>query len=101
MKISSRHSVHIILLLFCVLCITCDTTSWEGTLSLRGNEPHTQLMLSTAHGETYELTGPAAAELSRHQYRKVIIRGKLVSEAAGPGFPARIEVDKIVDIKNR
>jgi hypothetical protein len=99
--ISSRRSAHIILLLFCVFCITCDSSTWEGTLTLRGNEPHTRLVLTTGQGISYELTGPLAGELSRHQYRKVIIRGKMLSGAAGPGFPAKIQVDKIVDIGSR
>lgn len=101
MKLIIEDLVNITLLLFCMSFIACDTSSWEGTLSLRGSEPHTQLVLSTSSGESYELTGSMTAELARHQYRKVIIRGKLVSKAAGPGFPARIAVDKIVDIQNR
>lgn len=101
MKPYSRHHVLIILLLISVFCTTCEASSWEGILSIRGNEPHTRLVLTTVQGESYELAGPMAGELSRHQYRKVIIRGKLASKAAGPGFPARIFVDKIVEIKTR
>ena len=101
MKISSGQLINITLLLTCLYFFACDTSSWEGTLARRGNEPHTQLVLTTGQGVSYELTGPMTAELARHQYKKVIIRGKLVSKAVGPGHPAQIEVDKIVDIKNR
>jgi len=90
-----------IILLFSAFILRCDTTVYEGTLSVRGNEPHTQLILMTTDGKSYELTGFRSQELRQHQYKTVTIGGKLVSKPAGPGFPAKIEVDQIIRVHNR
>lgn len=90
-----------VILLFSASFLRCDTTVYEGTISLRGNEPHTQLILMTTDGKSYELTGFRSQELRQHQYKTVTIGGKLVSKPAGPGFPAKIEVDQIIRVHNR
>ncbi len=90
-----------IILLLSAQFIRCDSTVYEGTLSVRGNEPHTQLVLITSEGKAFELTGPRSQELRQHQYKKVTVGGKLVSNPAGPGFPAKIEVDHIIRVQDR
>jgi len=90
-----------IILLLSAQLFSCDSAVYEGTLSLRGNEPHTQIILITADGKAFELTGPRSQELRKHQYQTVNVSGKLVSKPAGPGFPAKIEVDHIIRVQNR
>lgn len=91
----------IIIFTTCIMVSACDIEIHEGTISLRGNEPHTQLVLMTSQGTSYELTGNLVKELAGHQYRKVVVRGRLISKSVGPGFPAKLEVDKIIEVKNR
>ena len=64
----------------------------SGRVTVTGSEPHVRLVVVTA-AETYELVGPAAAELQRLQQRRVTVRGRVVRAASGPGFPAQLRVD--------
>lgn len=98
---SSLAKIIPVILLFSAYLISCDTKVYEGTLSVRGNEPHTQLIIITPDGKSYELTGPFSQQLRRHQYKTVTVGGRLVSPAAGPGFPAKVEVDHIIRVQNR
>jgi len=73
---------------------------WVGRISLKGNEPHTWLALSTEDGTVYELIGERAAVIrDRHQNRRLRVEGKVVSAAKGPGFPARIEVGAFSEVQ--
>ena len=63
-----------------------------GRVTVTGSEPHVRLVVVTA-AETYELVGPAAEALQRLQQRRVTVRGRVVREASGPGFPAQLRVD--------
>ena len=63
-----------------------------GRVTVTGSEPHVRLVVVTA-AATYELVGPAAEELRRLQQRRVTVRGRIVREASGPGFPAQLRVD--------
>ena len=96
-----RLAIIPIILLLSVQLISCDSAVYEGTLSVRGNEPHIQLVLVTADGKAFELTGPRLQELRRHQYKTVAVHGKITYPAAGPGFPAKVEVDHIIRLQNR
>ena len=63
-----------------------------GRVTVTGSEPHVQLVIVTEE-ETYELVGAPADELRRLQQRRVTVRGRVVREAYGPGFPAQLQVD--------
>jgi hypothetical protein len=72
----------------------------RGEVTVRGSEPHTMVVIASAERGDVELTGPLAAELrARHQLRWVEVRCRITAEAAGPGFPARAEVLKIVRVR--
>ncbi len=79
----------------------CDANNYEGNLILQGNEPCTILVLEALDGKTYQLSGSLSAGLKQHQQKHVIIRGKIIAPAAGPGFPAIIEVIKVIKINDR
>lgn len=63
-----------------------------GRVTVTGSEPHVQLVIVTGK-ETYELVGTAAETLLGLQQRRVTVRGRVVREAAGPGFPAQLRVE--------
>ena len=68
-----------------------------GRVAIKGSEPHTMVVL-TAVSETgrkvdYQLVGPLMAEIGRkYQNKTVRLRGRIVREPVGPGFPAQFEV---------
>lgn len=69
-----------------------------GKLSVKGSEPHTMLVLTTSRGEAYQIVGDLEAVLrGNFQYRTVTLRGEVVKEAIGPGFPAQFEAVEILN----
>lgn len=63
-----------------------------GRVTVTGSEPNVQLVI-VADALTYELVGAPAAELWGLQQRRVTVRGRVVREAYGPGFPAQLRVE--------
>jgi len=63
-----------------------------GRVTVTGSAPRTILVL-VAETDHYEIVGDLAAELRRLQQLAVTVRGRVVREAVGPGFPARLHVD--------
>ena len=85
----------------------CDTVTVGGRVAVKGSEPSTWVALvETGNEETerparteYALVGPLADEIrSRHQGRHLVVRGRIVSEARGPGFPAELKVTEILSV---
>ncbi len=71
-----------------------------GRATIRGNEPHTQVVIASAERGDVQLTGPLAQEIrSRHQGQLLELRCRLVRETTGPGFPAEAEVVKILKVR--
>ncbi|MBN2735742.1 MAG: hypothetical protein JXR70_02095 [Spirochaetales bacterium] len=91
----------IILKLFAIFMMTmmfgaCDDSIVQGRISVRGNEPNTMLTIETSHG-VLEITGPLKQQIwQNYQGQEIKIRVKLVREALGPGFPARVEALEIL-----
>lgn len=63
-----------------------------GRVVATGSDPHVILVIVTGADEEYELVGEQADPLWNLQQRDVTVRGRVVQEAAGPGFPAQLEV---------
>ena len=63
-----------------------------GRVTVTGSAPRTILVLVT-ETDHYEIVGDLAAELRKLQQVHVTVRGRVVREAAGPGFPAQLQVD--------
>ena len=63
-----------------------------GDVMVAGSERDTMLVIVTKT-EQYELVGDLAAELRRLQPFGVTVRGRVVRQAAGPVFPAQLQVD--------
>ena len=63
-----------------------------GKVEIKGSEPHTYIAIVLDDGTEYAIVGDLE-ELIRSEYQNVIIelKGNIVSQAVGPGFPAKIE----------
>lgn len=71
----------------------------RGKVSIKGNEPVTYLCLSSESGSEYKLTGKLQTIIrNRHQQQIIVVKGKIVKKAVGPGFPAEFDVSEILDI---
>ena len=69
-----------------------------GKLSVKESAPHTKLVLTTSDGKQFQIVGDLEAELrDRYQYRTVTLKGEVVREAIGPGFPAQFEAVEILN----
>ena len=62
-----------------------------GRVTVTGSAPLTILVL-VAEADHYEIVGDLAPELRKLQQLHVTVRGRVVREAVGPGFPARLQV---------
>ena len=58
-----------------------------------GSDPLVILVIVTDANEQYELVGERADPLWDLQQLQVTVRGRVVQEALGPGFPAQLEVE--------
>lgn len=97
-----RNMFSVLLLLLIAFALNaCEHRTYAGTLSVRGNAPFSKLILATDEGRHFELVGDAAQKLMSHQYARVVIAGKEIHPAKGPGFPAQLEVIKIISISSK
>ena len=64
-----------------------------GRVVATGSDPFVILVIVTGANEQYELVGERAEPLWDLQQLQVTVRGRVVREASGPGFPAQLEVD--------
>ena len=64
-----------------------------GRVTVTGSAPHVTLVVVTEAGKQYELVGERADPLWDLQQRRVIVQGRVVQPAIGPGFPAQLEVE--------
>ena len=72
-----------------------------GRVVVTGSDPLVTLVLVTGANEQYELVGEQADPLWELQQRYVTVRGRVVQEAAGPGFPAQLEVASFALTRDR
>ena len=70
-----------------------------GRVTVTGSAPLTILVLVT-ETDHYEIVGDLAAELRTMQQLHVTVRGRVVRDAAGPGFPARLQVDSYARVRD-
>ena len=70
-----------------------EMTAVTGRVVVTGSDPFVALVIVTSANEQYELVGEQADPLWDLQQLQVTVRGRVVQEAAGPGFPAQLEVD--------
>ena len=63
-----------------------------GRVTVTGSAPLLMLVLVT-ETDHYEIVGDLVPELRNLQQLFVTVRGRVVREAYGPGFPAQLQVD--------
>ena len=77
----------------------CSSVKIAGRVAVKGSEPHTYLVL-VSNGQDYKLVGPLRDEIWKSfQGRRIRVRGRIVREARGPGFPAELEVLEILGVE--
>ena len=92
-----RSSLQVLLIVLAISLFTACSGEIEGTVSVKGNMPHTYLALTTDDGKTYEITGKAAEKLrSDYQGSRVRLKGKLIREPDGPQR-GLIQADQILE----
>ena len=64
-----------------------------GRVVATGSDPFVILIIVSDANEQFELVGEQADPLWDLQQRKVTVSGRIVQQAAGPGFPAQLRVD--------
>jgi hypothetical protein len=89
-------------LLFLVVMFTaagCITLS--GRITVKGNEPHTYVVLVAGESEEYVIVGDLAETLRKeYQNKRVRVKGKIVGKAI-PGKPAELEVFEILEVLDK
>jgi formylmethanofuran dehydrogenase subunit C len=88
------------LFLFFIFFSTATLTSCSGeisgTISVKGNMPHTYLAITADDGRVFKVTGNAKDELwNNYQGSKVTIKGKIISMPQG-FMPGEIDAESIV-----
>ena len=76
-----------------------DQIEVTGRVTVTGSEPFVMLVLVT-DTEHYEIVGDLAEELRRLQQLHVTVRGRVVRQAAGPLFPAQLQVDSYALVRD-
>jgi hypothetical protein len=77
----------------------CEGIIVKGRVSLKGNEPFTYLAIETATGQEYALVGELTEEIrAKYQGKEIEVAGTVVKADAGPGSPAQLQVQKILEI---
>lgn len=85
------------LLLASAAACAAPGTLIDGRIAIAGNEPFSYLSLTSEDAVQYRLSGELAAALERdYQGQRVRLKGSLVKESVGPGYPAQFEVESIM-----
>ncbi|MDY6969145.1 MAG: hypothetical protein SVR08_10910 [Spirochaetota bacterium] len=72
----------------------------NGKVSVKGNEPHTYLVIITRKYGALKIVGAFEKEIRRNYQQKYIkVNGKVVKKTIGPGFPAEFKVTEIIEIR--
>lgn len=93
-----RSFLVFLFILYSGIVLSCTTTTYSGKIAVIGSEPHTFVSLINEDGEIFKITGKYEKKLwENYQNQRVILKGTVIEEAKGPGFPAVLEVNKIVE----
>jgi hypothetical protein len=89
-------ALYVLLVLGGLYCTGC--TTFEGKVALKGNEPHTFLVLITNKAE-YTIVGRLSSEIKRHyQQKRIRVKGTIVKKRQGPLKPAELEVMEVLAV---
>jgi hypothetical protein len=87
-------------LLLGILAWGCSTLRVEGTVTVKGNVPHTCLVLVQKDNTQYSLVGPLAEQIWRqYQGRTIRVEGRILKASPAPGIPAELEVIRVLAVR--
>ena len=93
-----KNKITTILFILSIFFISCGDTI-EGRVAMKGNEPHTYLSIVTEKGQEFRIVGKLEKKISKnYQGNTIKIRGEIVKNGVGAGFPPHIDVNKIIHI---
>jgi hypothetical protein len=73
-------------------------TTLSGRITIKGNEPHTYVVLVIDDSKEYVIVGEMADKLRQEYQNKTIkVKAKVVTKAI-PGKPAEVEVLEILEV---
>jgi len=85
---------------FFVSCFATGLSTLSGSVHVTGNEPHTVLVLVTADGKRYRITGALEKILrDTKQNQAVTLNGTLVKESAAKFAPGEFDAKEILPEK--
>jgi len=89
--------------LFLCLCFSgiFGLMTLEGKILVKGNEPHTYVVIQVSEKEEYSITGKFKDILQdKYQNQTVKLQGMITKKSKLPGFPSEFEVKKIINAEN-
>ena len=91
------HIAWCFLILF--ILISCKSITLKGKIAVKGSEPHTYLVLVSVENGEYAIVGELKQEIwNKYQGHMIKVRGNVIKQAIGPGFPAELEVIQILEV---
>jgi hypothetical protein len=91
-----NNKLTIILIIFNIFFMSCANYI-QGRISIKGNAPHTYLSITTPEGKEFRIVGELEQEISKKYQGNIIkLKGKIIHEGLGPGFPPHLKVNEIV-----
>jgi hypothetical protein len=77
-----------------------DVVSITGKIAVKGNEPHTYVVIVTEDKREYRITGDLEPEIRKnYQQKRVIVDAVIVKESDSPLIPTEIDVLKIEEFQ--
>lgn len=91
-----QYSIFGILLIMAIIFAGCTTLS--GRITVKGNEPHTYVVLVVDDSTEYTIVGDLAEVLRKeYQNKTVKVKGKIIKSKAA-GIPDKLEVLEILEV---
>ena len=102
MKKQILLSIFIVLFFSGCAALGMGSTTVTGRIIVKGQSPHNFIALKVRNRVYVNIVGDLKRLLSAsYQGKKVVLRGKYVSEAVGVSQPARFRATKVVEILER
>lgn len=92
--------IMILFVFFIIGLIGCEDIDLEGKVAVLGNEPHTYLALITDDHGDFKIVGKLEKKIwDNYQQIRIRVKGNIIKEGIGPGFPPELEVTKVIEVK--
>jgi|GEM_PF-1211210 hypothetical protein len=81
----------------CASSTPSSTMVLQGAIKMKGSMPHTSLVIEDKKShKSYKIQNQEAFGLAQKQNQTLSLEVALVKDAIGPGFPAEVEVKRIL-----